>query len=98
MSKLPKLEANLRKAGYVLLLEIVGAILLGIWLSYRGLTMDLIVLFVWLANLPAVWFLAKAASRQGRSAWFTGISSIPPLLALINFLVLLASARRASPQ
>lgn len=96
--KLPRLEANLRKAGYLLLLETLGAILLGVWLSYRGLAMDLAVPFVWLCNLPAAWFLAQAARHQGRNAWFTGITSIPPLLALANFLMLLYSSRRTSLQ
>lgn len=87
------LEKNLRRAGYVLLLEIIACILLAIVLPIIGIRRDWIVPFVWLANLPVVWFLAQAAKHQGRSAWLSALVSIPPLLALFNFLSLWSTAR-----
>ena len=92
MSRFSQLEENLRRAGYVLLVEAIGGVLLGGLLFYLGLEMEPVVLFVWVANLPAVWFLARAARLQGRNAWLTGFTSLPPLLAAVNFWVLCATA------
>lgn len=83
-----RLETNLRRAGYVLALEILLGITLTLLMRYLGLPLDVMILFFWVANLPAAWFLSQAARRQGRSAWLTGLTSLPPLVALINFLSL----------
>ena len=83
-----RLETNLRKAGYILLAEILGTASLGILLPHFGLDRSLAILFAWICNLPAIWFLAQAAKRQDRNPWISGIISIPPLLALLNFLSL----------
>ena len=76
-----------------MLFEILGALSLAVLLPQLGLEYDWIALFVWLANLPAVWFLSQAAKHQGRSAWFYGLTSIPPAIALIHFLSLWAAAK-----
>jgi hypothetical protein len=94
--KLGRLETNLRRAGYILSLEVIGGVLLGIMLSYFEREIELVVFFLWIANLPAIWFLAQAAKHQGRSAWLTGLTSIPPLLALMNFLWLCTTASSSS--
>ena len=88
-----RLEKNLRRAACILLLEILGGLLLAILLPLFGLERDWTALFVCVANLPAAWFLAQAARHQGRNAWLSGLGSIPPPLALINFLSLWATAR-----
>ena len=89
-----RVERNLRWAGYVLAAEIFSGISLAIVLRHFGLPIDVIALFALVANLPAVWFLAQAARQQGRNAWLTGVTSLPPLVALINFLSLWATTRR----
>jgi len=88
-----RLETNLRKAGYILLAEILGTVSLVILLPYFGLDRNLAILFAWICNLPAIWFLAQAAKHQGRIPWISGIISISPLLALLNFLSLWATAK-----
>ena len=90
--KFSQLETNLHKAGVTIILMVLGGILLATALSIFGLDLGLVVLFVWIANLPAVWFLARAAKHQGRNAWLTGLISIAPLLAIVNFLVLWSTA------
>jgi len=90
--KFSQLETNLRRAGAIMLSMVLGGILLAVILPFFGMDRGLVVLFFWIANLPAVWFLAQAAKHQGRNAWITGFTSIPPLLALVNFLLLWATA------
>ena len=62
--KFSQLEVNLRRAGVTLLLTVLGGILLGVALPFFGLDRAPAVLFVWIANLPAVWLLAQAAKYQ----------------------------------
>lgn len=88
-----RLENNLRRAAHVLLLEIVGGVSLAFLLPRWGIERDWIAPLVCVVNLPAAWFLAQAARRQGHNAWLAGLSSIPPMLALINFLSLWATSR-----
>ncbi|WP_447938820.1 hypothetical protein [Pseudoxanthomonas mexicana] len=90
---LANLETNLRKAACILLVEIIGGLLLFFLLPLFGVERDWIVLFIWTVNLPAAWFLALAARQQGRNPWFYGFGSLPPLLALFNFLTLSAASR-----
>lgn len=87
------LEANLRRAACILLLEIIGGLLLFFLLPLFGVERDWIVLFIWTINLPAAWFLALAARQQGRNPWFHGFASLPPLAALLNLLFLWAASR-----
>lgn len=88
-----RLETNLRRAACVLLVEIIGGLLLFFLLPLFGVERDWIVLFIWTINLPAAWFLARAAKQQGRNPWLHGLTSIPPLLALLNFLAMSAGSR-----
>lgn len=92
MSPFSQLEPNLRRAGYVLLTEAVGGAALGTLYSHLGHGLEPAVLLVWMVNLSAVWFLAMAARLQGRNAWLTGVTSLAPLLAVGNFLLLWATA------
>ena len=92
MSRFPQLETNLRKAGYMLLAEVLGGIALGMLLSHLGRGIEPAILLVWVINLPVAWFLARAARLQGRNAWLTGLTSLPPLLAAVNFWLLWATA------
>lgn len=87
------LEANLRRAACILLLEIIGGLLLFFLLPLFGIERDWIILFIWTVNLPAAWFLALAAKRQGRNPWFHGLASLPPLAALLNLLFLWTASR-----
>ena len=97
MYRFSQLETNLRRAGYVLLAEIMGGAALGMLLSYLGRGIEPAILLVWIANLPAAWLLAKAARLQGRNAWLTGLTSLPPLLAAVNFWLLWATASSYRP-
>ena len=92
-----QLETNLRRAGYILLLEVIGGAALAALLSHFGINTDLAVLFLWVANLPVAWFLAQAAKHQGRNPWLFGFICLPPLLALVNFFVLRAMAPHYKP-
>lgn len=92
MLNFSQLEGNLRRAGYVLLVEAIVVAILVVLVSHMRISPDLVVLLVWLVNLPAAWFLARAARIQGRSAWWTGLISLPPLLAAVNFWFLWSSA------
>ena len=99
MSRFSQTETNLRRAGYVLLAEVLGGVALGMLLSHLGYGIEAAILLVWVANLPAAWFLARAARLQGRNAWLTGFTSLPPLLAVVNFWLLWATAgSHRSPQ
>ena len=98
--ELARLETNLRRAGYTLLIVVLGGALLALLLSQFNLA-PLVILFAWIANLPAAWFLSQAARLQGRNAWLTGFISVIPLFALFQFFILCADSPRtkqASPQ
>jgi hypothetical protein len=92
MLNFSQLDSNLQKTGYTLFAEaIIGALLFGLASQLR-ISLDFIALVICLINLPAAWLLAKAARIQGRNAWWTGLSSLPPLLAAVNFLILWSTA------
>jgi ABC-type proline/glycine betaine transport system permease subunit len=92
--ELSLLEPNLRRAGYILLIEILGGTLLALVLSQVNLE-ALAIMFVWIINLSAAWFLARAAKLQGCNAWLTGFISIIPLMALLQFFLLCGDAPRS---
>ena len=91
--ELAQLDANLRRAGYTLLVAVFGGAFLAL-LLYKFNLAPLAILFVWAVNLPAAWFLSQAAKLQGRSAWFTGVVSIVPATALIEFFILCPGSPR----
>lgn len=93
LKELAQLDTNLRKAGYVLLVVVLGGALLALVLYPFNLT-SLVLVYVWAVNLPAAWFLAQAARLQGRSAWLTGFISIIPVMALLQFFVLCPGSPR----
>lgn len=100
LRELAKLDPDLRRAGYTLSIAVVGGALLALLLYQTGFVF-LAILFVWVANLPAAWFLSQAARLQGRNAWLAGLSSIVPAFALLEFFMLCPGsprARQASPE
>jgi hypothetical protein len=94
--ELAQLDTNLRRAGYVLLIVVLGGALLAL-LLYQFNLASLAVLFVWAVNLPAAWFLSQAAKLQGRSAWRTGFVSLIPVAALFEFFILCPGSPRTKP-
>lgn len=91
--ELAKLDKNLRGAGYILLVVVLGGSFLALLLHPFNLA-PLALLFVWTVNLPAAWFLSQAAKLQGRSAWLTGFTSLIPAVALIEFFSLCPGSPR----
>jgi len=91
--ELAQLDTNLRRAGYTLLVVVFGGAFLALLLHQFNLA-PLAILFAWAVNLPAAWFLSQAAKLQGRSAWFTGVASIVPATALIEFFILCPGSPR----
>ena len=83
-----QLENNTRKAGLALAFWILGAIALAIFLPASDNKADLVGAFIWIANVPAAWFLAQEQKRLGRDPWFLGLISLVPVFALLHFLVL----------
>ena len=83
-----QLENNTRKAGLALSVCILGAIALALFLPSSDNKADLVGAFIWIANLPAAWFLAQEQKRLGRDPWFLGLVSLVPMFALLHFLVL----------
>ncbi len=93
LRELSQLDTNLRRAGYVLVVVVLGGALLALVLYPFNLA-PLALLFVWAVNLPAAWFLSQAAKLQGRSAWLTGFISIIPVMALLQFFILCPGSPR----
>ena len=83
-----QLENNTRKAGLALSFWILGAVALAIFLPASDNKAELVGAFIWIANLPAAWFLAQEQKRLGRDPWFLGLISLVPVFALLHFLVL----------
>ena len=83
-----QLENNTRKAGLAVSVCVLGGIALAIFLPASANKADLVGAFIWIANLPAAWFLAQEQKRLGRDPWFLGLISLVPMFALLHFLVL----------
>lgn len=88
-----QLDTNLRRAGYILLMGVMGGAFLALLLHQPNLA-PLALLFVSTVNLPTAWFLSQAAKLQGRSAWLAGFLSIVPATALIEFFILCPGSPR----
>lgn len=88
LKSLAELENNTRKAGLALSFWVLSATALAVFLPSSDGKADLVGAFIWIANLPAAWFLAQEHKRLGRDPWFLGLISIIPALALLHFIVL----------
>lgn len=82
-------EFNLGRAGWLLLLEFLGAGALSPLLLEFGLHGDLVPIGMWLVNFLTAWYLAKAAAAQGKSAILYGLfSALGPPAAVVSFFSL----------
>ena len=79
-------EANLARAGTLLILEIRGAVALGMILGEMGLNDNLALAAAWIANLFTARYLFKAAQYQGRRALLYGLfAALAPATAILAF-------------
>ncbi|QSX74720.1 hypothetical protein HIV01_016360 [Lysobacter arenosi] len=92
-------ETNLRRAGWLLGLEILGGTGAVMGLSELGYPADLAIVAVWLLNVVAAWFIGKAAAAQGKSRWLYGLPALAPPIAVWLFFKLHSedALRRLSP-
>ena len=84
MSKLsPPRNRDLSRAGWLLVAEVVGAVVASLLLSRFGGSQDLIFPCVWLFNFLPAWHLSKAAKALGKpSAWYGLAAAILPAFAI----------------
>ena len=83
-----KVETNLGRAGWIILLGVLISCVLGILLTSFGRDSDLAFL-LGLAAFPfAAWFMAQAALHQGRSGLLFGVASLLPPFAILAFITL----------
>ena len=83
-----QLDKNMSRAGKALVFWIVGATVLAITLPASTSKADMVGAFIWVANLPAAWFLFQAQKQSGRDPWFFGLISLVPVFAALHFIVL----------
>jgi hypothetical protein len=82
-------EANLGRAGWCLLIAVLGGVALAIALEQLGLAGELAMIFVLMVNLVASWFLARAAQASGKSPLLYGLlSALGPPAAIFLFFSL----------
>lgn len=75
-------ERNLGRAGWLMALEIVGGVALGLILVELGYASDLAIIAVWLCNLFTAWFIGKAAAAQGKRQWLYALPAVAPPIAI----------------
>jgi hypothetical protein len=76
-------EQNLGRAGWLLILELAGAVAAGMMLSGFGVTTDYIFIGVWLFNLLPAWYISRGARSLGKSPWLYGaVSALAPAGAI----------------
>jgi hypothetical protein len=82
-------EVNLGRAGWLLLLEVLGGAALGITLGQLALPVELAMLGAWGVNFVTAWYLSKAARALGKSALLYGLfSAIGPPASIASFALL----------
>ncbi len=86
MSKLsvPR-KSDLSRAGWLLVVEFMGALIAAVVLTKAGGSVDYIFLCIWVFNLWPAWHLAKAASALGKSSVLYGLGAA--LLPVFAFFV-----------
>lgn len=78
-------EINLGRAGWLLLLVILGGVASSLVLGQFGLPAELVVLGAWSANLAVAWYLAKPARALGKRALLYGLfSALGPPASIIS--------------
>jgi hypothetical protein len=76
-------EENLGRAGWLLILELSGAVASGVVLSGFGVTTDYVFIGAWLFNLLPAWYISRAAKALGRSQLLYGsVSALWPAGAI----------------
>ena len=79
-------EKNLGRAGWLLILELTGAVAIGVVLSGFGVTTDYVFIGTWLFNLMPAWYISRAALALGRSQLLYGaISALAPAGAIASW-------------
>ena len=81
-------EANVGRAGWLLVLEILGGAVAAAVLSHLGYSSELALVAVWLLNLVTAWFIGKAAAAQGKNQWLYGVPSVLVPIAILLFFKL----------
>lgn len=82
-------EFNLGRAGWLLLLEFLGAAALSLLLVEFGVRGEFVPIGMWLVNFLTAWHLAKAAAAQGKSVVLYGLfSALGPPAAVVSFFSL----------
>jgi len=78
------------------MLEILGAVALGMVLGEMGLNDNLALAAAWIVNLFTAGYLFKAAQHQGRRAYLYGIfAALAPATAILVFFRLFTYDRDA---
>lgn len=86
---LARSEISLGRAGWLLISEIVGSVVLAMVLDKFGLRGEIAMIGAWLVNFVTAWYLSKAARAQGKSALFYGLfSALGPPTAIASFMSL----------
>jgi hypothetical protein len=78
---------SLSKAGWLLLFEIVGGVILSIVLQGAGYMSELSMPAVWSVNLATAWYLSEAAMAIGKNRWLYGFGAAlgPPAAIFAYF-------------
>ena len=78
---------SLSKAGWLLLAEISGGVILSLVLQRAGYMPELSMLAVWAVNFATAWHLSKAAIAMRKSRWLYGLGAAlgPPIAILAYF-------------
>ncbi len=79
-------NSSLRRAGWLLLIEIVGGVMMALVLQESGFMPELVIPAVWLVNLFTASYLSMAAAELRKNQWVYGLASaLGPPLALILY-------------
>ena len=78
---------SLRTAGWLLLAEIAGGVILSLALQRAGYIPELSMPVVWAANFVAAWHLSKAATSMRKNRWLYGLGAAlgPPAAIFAYF-------------
>ena len=77
-------KTNLSRAGWLLVVEFIGALAAAIVLTKTGGHTDYVFPCIWVFNLWPAWHLAKAAKALGKSSVLYGLgAALLPIFALL---------------
>lgn len=78
---------SLRRAGWLLLAEIAGGVILSLLLQRAGYIPELSMPVVWVVNFVTAWHLFKAATSMRKSRWLYGLgAALGPPVAIVAYL------------